>query len=91
MRPRPVAGNLALTREGDAWRVRSTRLERLVIMSDLESGDAVRLLLRHVERSGLPQALRRAGAAPGDMVRVGELALRWPGIHQRLVLQGKPA
>lgn len=91
LRPTPVAGNLIVAREGDAWRVRSTRLERQVIMCDLESEGAVRLLLRQVQRSGLSQALRRAGASPGEVVRIGELALRWQGIRRPLVVEGKPA
>ncbi|MHB1133529.1 MAG: GTPase ObgE [Chloroflexota bacterium] len=79
LRPQPVAGSLAVTREGAAWRVRGSRLERLVVMADLENEESLRLLLRHVNRSGTPLALHRAGAQAGDMVRIGELEVRWLG------------
>ena len=90
LRPTPVAGTFSVAREDGAWRVRSSRLERLVVMTDLESEDALRLLLRQIERSGLPQALRRAGAVPGEVVLIGELKLRWQGQHQPLVVESRP-
>lgn len=87
LRPVPVGGLVAVTREGQGWRVRSPRLERLVVMTDLDNEDAVRLLLRHLVRAGLPRAVQRAGAAAGDLVRVGELALRWQGPRAPLVVE----
>ena len=48
------------------------QLERLFAKADLENEDAVAYLQQLIERAGLNQALRRAGAVPGDTVVVGE-------------------
>jgi GTP-binding protein len=46
-------------------------LERLVAKADLENEEAVRYLQEVMERAGVSDALRRAGAKPGDDVAIG--------------------
>jgi GTP-binding protein len=58
----PVAGGFV---------VRGARLERLFAKADLDNEEAVAYLQEVIERAGLNDALRRAGAAPGDTVVVG--------------------
>ncbi len=55
-----------------AYVVRGPRIERLFAKADLDNDEAVRYLQEVIERAGLNDALRRAGAAPGDTVIVGE-------------------
>ncbi len=55
-----------------AYVVRGSRIERLFAKADLDNDEAVRYLQEVIERAGLNDALRRAGAAPGDTVIVGE-------------------
>ena len=55
-----------------AYVVRGARIERLFAKADLDNDEAVRYLQEVIERAGLNDALRRAGAAPGDTVIVGE-------------------
>ncbi|MBI3912057.1 MAG: GTPase ObgE [Armatimonadetes bacterium] len=52
--------------------VRGRPVERLVAMTDLENDAAVRRMHRVLERMGVIGALRDAGAAEGDDVRIGE-------------------
>jgi len=55
-----------------AYVVRGARLERLFAKADLDNDEAVRYLQEVIERAGLNDGLRRAGAVPGDTVIVGE-------------------
>ena len=50
-------------------------VERLVIMTDLDSEDAVRHLHRRLERLGVIRRLRELGAKDGDKVKVGLVQL----------------
>ena len=56
----------------DYFVVHGVQMERLFAKADLDNEDAVAYLQQVIERAGLNEALRRAGAAPGDTVVVGE-------------------
>ena len=66
-----------VSREGDAFRIAGSALERLVAKADLENEEAVAYLQDVIARAGVDQALRRAGAVPGDTVLVGEIPLEF--------------
>jgi GTP-binding protein len=61
-----------VSREGDSYRVVGAALELIVAKADLENEEAVRYLQEVMERAGVSDALRRAGAKPGDDVAIGE-------------------
>ncbi|MDP9264818.1 MAG: GTPase ObgE [Chloroflexota bacterium] len=67
----------SVTREGDGYRVRGDRIERLAAGLDWGSPDASAYFQRLLARSGVERALRDKGAHEGDTVRVGELELEW--------------
>jgi GTPase len=72
---RPADGRLetfTVARDGERFAVHGVQLERLFAKADLDNDDAVRYLQQVIERVGLNDALRRAGARPGDTVVVGE-------------------
>ncbi len=72
---RPADGRLdSFTIEpvDDYFVVRGVQMERLFAKADLDNADAVAYLQQVIERAGLNDALRRAGAVPGDTVVVGE-------------------
>jgi GTP-binding protein len=72
---RPADGRLdSFTVEAvdDYFVVHGVQLERLFAKADLDNADAVAYLQQVIERAGLNDALRRAGAVPGDTVVVGE-------------------
>jgi GTP-binding protein len=56
----------------DYFVVHGVQMERLFAKADLDNQDAVAYLQQVIERAGLNDALRRAGASPGDTVVVGE-------------------
>ena len=64
-------GAFTVLREGERFRVTGSQLERLFAKADLDNEDAVRYLQQVIERAGLNDALRRAGAEPGDTVVLG--------------------
>ena len=72
---RPAEGRLdSFTVEAvdDYFVVHGVQMERLFAKADLDNEDAVAYLQQVIERAGLNDALRRAGAVPGDTVVVGE-------------------
>ena len=72
---RPADGRLdSFTVEAvdDYFVVHGVQMERLFAKADLDNADAVAYLQQVIDRAGLNDALRRAGAAPGDTVVVGE-------------------
>jgi GTP-binding protein len=72
---RPAEGRLdSFTVEAvdDYFVVHGVQMERLFAKADLDNEDAVAYLQQVIERAGLNDALRRAGALPGDTVVVGQ-------------------
>jgi GTPase len=63
--------SFTVARDGEFFVVRGTQIERLFAKADLDNEDAVAYLQQLIERAGLNEALRKAGAAPGDTVIVG--------------------
>jgi GTP-binding protein len=61
-----------VTREGDAYRVSSASVERLVDMTDLDNDEAVMQLQQRFKAVGVDDALAAAGCVEGDTVRIGE-------------------
>ncbi|MBS1708069.1 MAG: GTPase ObgE [Armatimonadetes bacterium] len=57
--------------EDDEYVVTGKRLERMVAMTDLGNNEAVMYLHRRLQRMGVIDRLRDAGAEDGDTVRVG--------------------
>jgi GTP-binding protein len=71
---RPTWKGLRVERvEDGAYEVSGEGVERLALRTDWESQEGVRNFQRELERKGVVVALRRAGAEPGDEVRIGEV------------------
>lgn len=72
--------SMRVTREErHAWRVSGSQVERMVVQTDWENDEAVAYLQHRFERSGLNDALAKAGAQTGDEVRILELAFTYEG------------
>jgi len=69
---RERVANFTVERAMEGFRVRGAALERLVAKADLDNDEAVAYLQQVMERAGVSEALRRAGAQPGDAVQVGD-------------------
>ena len=77
---RPAAEeSVAVERVGEVYRVTGEKPARAVAKLGAESAEAQAEVWRRLRRMGVVSRLRRAGARPGDRVRVGEVELEWPG------------
>jgi len=63
---------VTVVRQGDVFLVSGSEVERRVAMTDFNNEVAVRRLQHFLKRIGVEEALRRAGARPGDIVRIGK-------------------
>jgi GTP-binding protein len=70
---RPVREGYRVVREGGGWVVEGREAVRAVALSDLTRADALAEAQRRLRRLGVDRALARAGAQPGDAVRIGGL------------------
>jgi GTPase len=71
---RPTWKGLRVERiEDGAYEVSGEGVERLALRTDWESPEGVRNFQRELEKKGVVAALRRAGAEPGDGVRIDEV------------------
>lgn len=74
---RPVTEGYKVVREGGGWVVEGREATRAVALSDLTRADALDEAHRRLKRLGIDKALARAGARPGDSVRIGTLAFEY--------------
>jgi GTP-binding protein len=68
---RPTWKGVRVERENGGYVVAGEGVERLALKTDWENPEGVERFQRELERSGVVGALRRAGAQPGDEVRIG--------------------
>ena len=73
----PLAEGWEVVAEADGFRVRGRRIERAAARTDFENDESRDRFWRMLERAGIDMALRRAGAGPGDTVRIGATELEW--------------
>ncbi|MBC8447189.1 MAG: GTPase ObgE [Chloroflexi bacterium] len=66
-----------IEREGDGWRVRGKRIERVMQMTNWDYYEAARRFQRILEAMGITQALEEAGVQEGDVVSIGDVELTW--------------
>jgi GTP-binding protein len=67
----------SIAQEGDGWRVRGIRIERVAAMTNFDSVEGALRFQRVLRASGIEQALREAGVHDGDLVRIGPAELFW--------------
>jgi GTP-binding protein len=77
LRPQPRGPSFTIEREDGAYRVIGERPVVLVEMLGLQSDESRRETIRRLGRMGVVNALRRAGARPGDTVHFGRVSLVW--------------
>jgi GTP-binding protein len=78
------AKDVKVSREGEAYRVRGDRLERLATGIDWDSPEASAYFHRLLLRSGVEGKLRTLGVKEGDTVRIGKLELEWSDAPQQV-------
>jgi GTPase len=74
---RPLDVPFTVTRVDDAWLVEGKGAERAANLADLTVPEAADFVARRLRFIGVDQALRDAGAEPGDDVRIGDLVFTY--------------
>jgi GTP-binding protein len=74
---RPLGPGFSVAKEGDGWRVSGLAAERAVAFADLTISEAADMAARRLGRIGVDDALRSAGARPGDEVHIGDLSFEF--------------
>ena len=69
---RPTWKGVRVEHENGGYVVSGEGVERLALKTDWDNREGVERFQHELQRIGLLGALRRAGAAPGDEVRIGE-------------------
>ncbi len=75
-RPEP-AGVIIKRGDDGSWRVLSRQAERAVALSDITNAGALAYAQGRLDRLGVNKALRKAGVAEGDTVRIGTFAFEY--------------
>jgi GTP-binding protein len=76
-RPEGMSDGFVVDREDGAFRVRGKRIERIAAQTNFEVEESAERFQRDLARLGIDAELRRAGIAPGDLVRIGASELEW--------------
>ena len=74
---RPAQPGFEIHHDGERWVVEGLRAERAVALDDLTKPEAAGFVARRLARAGVDEALRRAGAQPGDEVRIGDVVFEF--------------
>ncbi|MFG3690932.1 GTPase ObgE [Micromonospora sp. NPDC047740] len=79
IRPKAVddAGFTIEAEEDGSFTVRGTRPERWVRQTNFDNDEAVGYLADRLARLGVEEKLAKAGANPGDLVRIGDREFDW--------------
>jgi len=64
-------------REGEGWRVRGKKIERLISMTNFAQSEALMRIQRVLEASGISAALLTSGVQEGDPVFIEKAELIW--------------
>lgn len=70
---RPLRDDFTVRRDGPEWVVEGLAATRAINLSDLTDPDAADFVSQRLERSGIVEGLRDAGAVSGDDVRIGSI------------------
>jgi GTP-binding protein len=76
-RPESLRDGFSVSRDGDGFRVRGKRIERIAAQTDFANEESAERFQRDLARLGIDEELRRAGIRAGDLVRIGGTELEW--------------
>ena len=77
--PRPLSSRFEVSVVNGVCTVRGQRVEAFAEMMPLEQEEGRQEFWRRLGRWGVVNAIKRAGASPGDRVRIGQVEVEWPG------------
>jgi GTPase len=77
LRPKPVGRRFEIKRRDGRYEVKGINVSALAGMMDVRDDATREEFIRQLEKMGVGAALRRAGIAAGDLVRIGEIEFSW--------------
>lgn len=77
LRPMNPEERFTIQREPGGYRVLGRRIERIVAMTDFDNEEGAASLQRVLKKTGISEALAKAGVHEGDTVRFGKIELEW--------------
>jgi GTP-binding protein len=77
IRPEMDEDAFIIEREGEGWRVRGRKIERIAAMTYFEFEATAQRFQQILERMGISAALEEAGVEEGDIVFIGNEELQW--------------
>jgi GTP-binding protein len=77
--PRPLSQRFEVAVVNGVCTVRGQRVEAFAEMMPLEQEEGRQEFWRRLGRWGVVNAIRRAGARPGERVHIGHVEVEWPG------------
>ena len=77
--PRPLSQRFEVAVVNGVCTVRGQRVEAFAEMMPVEQEEGRQEFWRRLGRWGVVNAIRRAGARPGERVRIGQVEVEWPG------------
>jgi Obg family GTPase CgtA-like protein len=75
--PRPRGAGVIVHKEDAGFVVMAPELERIVARVDMSQPVVYAQVKREMDKLGVSQALKKAGAKPGDRVRCGSFEWTW--------------
>ncbi len=72
-------GGISVRRVGDAYEITGKAAERAAALTNVDTPEGQLVLRKRLARLGLDRLLARAGARPGDLVRIGDVEFLWEG------------
>jgi GTP-binding protein len=77
--PRPLSQRFEVAVVDGVCTVRGQRVEAFAEMMPIEQEEGRQEFWRRLGRWGVVNAIKRAGAKPGEQVRIGDVEVEWPG------------
>jgi GTP-binding protein len=79
---KPPSGHFEVERHRRTFYVTGEDVERLAVMTDTTSDEALYRLQRRLKQMGVIAALEKAGAREGSKVRIGTVELEWDSSYE---------
>ena len=77
--PRLLSQRFEVATVNGTCTVRGQRVEAFAEMMPLQQEEGRQEFWRRLARWGVVNAIKRAGAKPGERVRIGRVEVEWPG------------
>lgn len=87
----PPSDHFEVERKRKIFYVYGEDVERLAVMTDLESDEALNRLQRRLKQMGVLNALEKAGVHEGSKVRIGSVELTWDSSYEPEEKARRPA